>query len=199
MTVAFTAPTPFSRQHLSPVVASAPFARDAPVRLDLTTLTAAYGEHNRAVYRLAYRILNDHFAAEDVVQDAFLKLWTGAAQYDPARGPILGLLLTIARHKAIDGMRKMARRRRSEDAGCVGETFVGDGPEQATERAEDAREVRRALLTIPRHQRQVIEMAYFDHLTCREIAAAIAVPAGTVKSRTRRGLQSLLADRRLRR
>ena len=166
---------------LSPVV---------PLELD-DTLLAAYGEHRGSAYALAYRILGDGSAAEDAVQDAFLKLWTGSAQFDPSRGTMRGLLLTIARHTSIDVMRRRARRERTEQTYCTDATYVADGPEHETERAVDARRVREALLALPAEQRGPIELAYFSGLTRREIAAAATLPIGTVKSRMRLGMRKL--------
>lgn len=171
-----------------------------PAALDPTTLVAAYGAHRGAAYRLAYQILGDGPGAEDAVQDAFLKLWTGAAQFDPSRGSMRGLLLTITRHTSIDGIRRRARRQRTEGTYCADATYVTDGPERETERADEARDVRDALLLLPGEQRRAIEMAYFAGLTRREIAAERTVPVGTVKSRMRLGMRKLattLADRRL--
>lgn len=171
-----------------------------PAALDPTTLVAAYGAHRGAAYRLAYQILGDGPGAEDAVQDAFLKLWTGAAQFDPSRGSMRGLLLTITRHTSIDGIRRRARRQRTEGTYCADATYVTDGPERETERADEARDVRDALRLLPGEQRRAIEMAYFAGLTRREIAAEGTVPVGTVKSRMRLGMRKLattLADRRL--
>ncbi len=171
-----------------------------PGALDPTTLVAAYSAHRGAAYRLAYRILGDGPAAEDAVQDAFLKLWIGTAQFDPARGSMRGLLLTITRHMSIDGIRRRARRQRTESTYCTDATYVTDGPERETERADEARHVRDALLALPGEQRLAIEMAYFSGLTRREIAASGEAPIGTVKSRMRLGMKKLaltLADRRL--
>jgi RNA polymerase sigma-70 factor (ECF subfamily) len=173
----------------------------AQVALDRTTLVAAYGAHRGAAYTLAYRILGDGPAAEDAVQDAFLKLWTGSAQFDPSRGSMRGLLLTIARHTSIDVIRKRANRQRTENAYCTDATYVTDGPEHATERADEARHVRDALRGLPGEQRHTIEMAYFSGLTRREIAASGSVPIGTVKSRMRLGMRKLavtLGDRAMR-
>jgi RNA polymerase sigma-70 factor (ECF subfamily) len=172
----------------------------APIALDTATLVAAYGEHRGAAYRLAYRILGDGAAAEDAVHDAFLKLWTGTAQFDPSRGSMRGLLLTIARHTSIDVIRRRARRQRTENTYCADATYVTDGPERLTECADEARHVRAALLALPGEQRSAIEMAYFGGLTRREIAALDTVPVGTVKSRMRLGMKKLastLADRRV--
>jgi RNA polymerase sigma-70 factor (ECF subfamily) len=163
-------------------------------------LVAAYRAHRDAAYMLAYRLLGDGPSAEDAVQDAFLKLWIGNAQFDPSRGSMRGLLLTIARHTSIDVIRKRARRQRTESTYCTEATYVTDGPEHATERADEARHVRAALLALPREQRDAIQMAYFAGLTRRQVAASGTVPVGTVKSRMRLGMKKLaltLADRRL--
>jgi RNA polymerase sigma-70 factor (ECF subfamily) len=171
-----------------------------PLVLDESALVTAYGVHRSAAYSLAYRILGDGPEAEDAVQDAFLKLWTGAAQFDPSRGSMRGLLLTIARHTSLDVIRKRTRRQRIENTYCTGATYVTDGPEPATERADEARHVRDAVLALPQKQRRAIEMAYFSGQTRREIASSSNVAVGTVKSRMRLGMKKLaraLADRRV--
>lgn len=166
-------------------------ATASPTPMDQPTLDAAYSEHRGAAYRVAYRILGDGPAAEDAVQDAFLKLWTGAVQFDPSRGSMRGLLLTITRHTSIDVIRRRSRRQRIESTYCIDATYVTDGPERATECADEARRVRDAVLALPGEQRRTIEMAYFSELTRREIAASGAVPIGTVKSRMRLGMRKL--------
>lgn len=163
----------------------------APTSLDSAELIDAYGAHRGAAYQLAYRILNDGPAAEDAVQDAFLKLWTGSSQFDPGRGTMRGLLLTITRHTSIDLIRRRASRQRTEHTYCTDETWISDGPEQATERGEDARNVQSALVSLPSGQRSVIEMAYFSGLTRQQIAAEMTIPIGTVKSRMRLGMRKL--------
>ncbi len=161
-----------------------------PLMLD-GTLVAAYAEHHRSAYNLAYRILGDGAAAEDAIQDAFVKLWTGRAQFDPSRGTMRGFLLTIARHTSTDVMRRRARRERTEQTYCRDATYVTEGPEQETERTVAARSVRDALRDLPEDQRRPIELAYFSGLTRRQIADSSTVPIGTVKSRMRLGMRKL--------
>ncbi len=189
------------RQRPAPVAGSA-WPQAAPLVLNSSTLVDAYGAHRAAAYRLAYSILADGPAAEDAVQDTFIKLWTGGAQFDPTRGPILGLVLTIARHMSIDGIRRQTRRRRVEGTYSIDESSTSDGPERTTEREEEAHNVKVALLHLPSEQRAVVELAYFSGLTRQEIAAAMTIPVGTVKSRMRlamRKLASALGDEPLRR
>lgn len=166
---------------------------DPPDRLSLdrSSLIAAYREHHGAASRLAYRILGDSADAEDAVHDAFIKLWTASAPFDPSRGSVRGLLLTIARHTSIDVTRKRARRLRTESAYCTDATYVTDGPEHDSERAEDAHRLKDALLALPDEQRRAIELAYFGGLTRSQIAAETAISVGTVKSRMRLGMRKL--------
>jgi RNA polymerase sigma-70 factor (ECF subfamily) len=190
MTTATIEAVPAIRRHRHSGVAYG-WRAAVPTLLDPTTLVAAYGAYRGAAYSLAYRILGDGPAAEDAVQDAFLKLWTGTAQFDPSRGSMRGLLLTITRHTSIDVIRRRARRQRTESTYFADATYVTDGPERSTERADEAQHVRNALLALPGEQRCAIEMAYFLGLTRREIAAAGTVPIGTVKSRMRLGMKKL--------
>jgi RNA polymerase sigma-70 factor (ECF subfamily) len=159
--------------------------------MDPAALVAAYGDHRSAAYNVAYRILGDGPAAEDAVQDAFLKLCTGNSQFDPARGSLRGLLQTIARHTSIDVIRSRVRRQQTESTYCADATYVTDGPERATESAEEARHLKRALSALPSDQRRAIEMAYFGGLTCRQISAEMTIPVGTVKSRMRLAMRRL--------
>jgi len=169
-----------------------PKRRPCPSRqLDRATLVAAYGAHRAAAYLVAYRILGDRPAAEDAVQEAFLKLWTGNAQFDPSRGSMRGLLMTIARHASLDAMRRCTRRQRIENVYCTDESYVTDGPERATELGDDARDVRSALVTLPDAQRRVIEMTYFSGLSRGQIAKEMNIPLGTVKSRMRLGMEKM--------
>jgi RNA polymerase sigma-70 factor, ECF subfamily len=164
---------------------------------DVDAFTLLVGRYRLPAVRLAYGIAGNE--AEDAVQDAFVKLWVGTAQFDEARGSMRGLLLTITRHTSIDAIRKRTRRQRTETTYYAEAPHVIDGPERATECADDARHIRSALVALPDQQRRAIEMAYFSGLTRREIATSHAVPEGTVKSRMRLGMAKLaltLADRR---
>jgi RNA polymerase sigma-70 factor (ECF subfamily) len=144
-------------------------------------------------YALALRITTETGLAEDVVQDSFLGVWRNAARYAEAKGSVRGWLLAIVRHRAIDAM----RRQRSgvalgddvDDAMPAALTLPDIWPEVAGRL--DAEQVRRALTALPPAQREVIEMAYFDGLTQREIADKTRAPLGTVKSRMRLGLVSM--------
>lgn len=156
-------------------------------------LETIYDRYHTMAYALALRITTETGLAEDVVQDSFLGLWRNAGRYAEAKGSVRGWLLAIVRHRAIDAMRR-------QRAGVV----LGEDPDEALPSALtlpdiwpevagrlDAEQVRVALTVLPPAQREVIELAYFDGLTQREIADQTHAPLGTVKSRMRLGLVAL--------
>ena len=156
-------------------------------------LETLYDRYHRMAYALALRITTETGLAEDVVQDSFLGVWRNAARYAEAKGSVRGWLLAIVRHRAIDAVRRqragVALGDDVDDAMPAALTLPDIWPEVAGRL--DAEQVRRALTALPPAQREVIEMAYFDGLTQREIADKTRAPLGTVKSRMRLGLVSM--------
>jgi RNA polymerase sigma-70 factor (ECF subfamily) len=176
---------------------------DADDREDLQRLAAGdgdaaarlYDRHARAVYSLVLRILNDEGDAEDVVQDVFAQAWRQAARYDASRGAVGAWLLMMARSRAIDKLRSARARpgsRITEDPTAIDDmpAALRDAPSVIID-AENARLVQRALAELPLLQRLVIELAYYEGLTQREIADRLEQPLGTIKSRLRLGLLRL--------
>ncbi len=132
---------------------------------------------------------------EDVMQRVFYEVWRVHERYDPNLS-LRGWVLGIARKRAIDQLRK--RRDVVVPIESMRE-IVGDDGREVADRMVWADEVRTALNMLPPLQREVIEMAYFQSYTQTEIAAALDIPLGTVKTRTSRGLQrmaGLLEDNR---
>jgi RNA polymerase sigma-70 factor (ECF subfamily) len=176
---------------------------DADDREDLQRLAAGdgdaaarlYDRHARAVYSLVLRILNDEGDAEDVVQEVFAQAWRQAARYDASRGAVGAWLLMMARSRAIDKLRSVRARpgsRGVDDPAAIDDmpAPLRDAP-SAIIAAENARLVQRALAELPLLQRLVIELAYYEGLTQREIADRLEQPLGTIKSRLRLGLLRL--------
>jgi RNA polymerase sigma factor (sigma-70 family) len=132
---------------------------------------------------------------EDVMQRVFYEVWRVHDRYDPNLS-LRGWVLGIARKRAIDQLRK--RRDVVVPIDSMRE-IVGDDGREVADRMVWADEVRTALSMLPPLQREVIELAYFQSYTQTEIAAALDIPLGTVKTRTSRGLQrmaGLLEDNR---
>lgn len=156
------------------------------------TLGALYDCHAPVVYGLALAILKNPHDAEDLTQEIFLALCS-ECDYDPARGPLVGFLVTMTRSRAIDKLRGRSRRvrflERWGDEPPAGEAFPT--PPEEVSLAECSGSVRNALAQLPEPQRRVLEMAYFRGLSQAEIATELNAPLGTVKSWARRGLFSL--------
>jgi len=153
-----------------------------------------------SVYGSALRVLGDNSAAQDVVQDVFVELWRHPGRYDPAAGTLRTYLIVLARHRAVDlvrsELRRVARQERSYRL-TPAPLMASAGDEVLA--AETAGLVRSAVQSLPATQRQVVELAYFDGLTCREVAHAVGIPEGTAKSRLRLALAKLeeMLDRQL--
>lgn len=152
-----------------------------------------YDRYHAMAYALALRITTETGLAEDVVQDSFLGLWRNAGRYAEAKGSVRGWLLAIVRHRAIDAVRRqragVALGEETDETLPAALTLPDVWPEVAGRL--DAEQVRGALTVLPPAQREVIELAYFDGLTQREIAERTRAPLGTVKSRMRLGLVAL--------
>jgi RNA polymerase sigma-70 factor (ECF subfamily) len=155
-----------------------------------------YDRHGGAAYSLAYRIVGDRAAAEDVVQEAFLSVWRSESGYDAARGSVRGWALGVVRHRAIDAVRRRATTPPVAFEHQL-EQIVEQPSAALTEvevlRRESARELRGALGALPGEQSQVIELAYFGGFSQSEIAEMLALPIGTVKGRMRLGLEKIRA------
>jgi RNA polymerase sigma-70 factor (ECF subfamily) len=152
---------------------------------DRTALAALYERHSGVLLGLALRIVRERREAEDLLHDVLLEAWRAAKDFDPNRGRVRTWLAIRMRSRALD-LQKSARV--SRNAGDAGLDVVVDEREG---RSPDHARVRRALGQLTDDQRNVVELAYFEGLTCSEIAARIAIPVGTVKSRLAAGLRQL--------
>jgi RNA polymerase sigma-70 factor (ECF subfamily) len=157
---------------------------------DLTALAALYDRYGRLAYALAYRILGEGPAAEDVVHDAYISAWRGAGSYRRERGNVRGWLMSIVHHRAVDVLRRKTTFRPAP-LEAAAERPADDDTAEAAERNVEHQTVREALEGLPQAQRRTIELAYFGGYTHVELAELMGVPLGTVKGRMRIGLQKL--------
>lgn len=173
-------------------------------RRDPAALMNLHDRYARLAFGLAYRILGEAGAAEEVVQDAFMLVWRRATLFDasPGRGQgkARSWLMTIVHNRAIDIYRRRSSRNGDNQTQPIDELenelstpdIWGDVAQTL-----DRERVRAAVAALPAEQRAAIELAYFEGLTHREIAERSGTPLGTVKGRLRLGLQKLyglLAD-----
>jgi RNA polymerase sigma-70 factor (ECF subfamily) len=152
-----------------------------------------YDRYSGLAYTLAFRVLNDAGAAEDVVQEAFLSVWRRASTYHSDRGSLRTWVCSIVHHRALDRLRGRAGRARQDVAlehAPIEVTSVSDTWDQVADALERA-QVRSALNELSVEQRETIELAYFGGYSQSEISDLMHVPLGTVKGRTRLALRKL--------
>lgn len=152
---------------------------------------ALYDRHAARVHGLALRVLGDPMTAEEVTQDAFLRLWTRADTYNPGRGRLSSWLLTITRRLAIDHFRLEGRRPPAWNPSDP-ESALEKIPDPASQ-SEESRwgSLKFALNTLPQEQRSVIELAFYHGMSHSQIAEYQSTPLGTVKTRIRLGMEKL--------
>jgi RNA polymerase sigma-70 factor (ECF subfamily) len=156
---------------------------------DERALADLYDRHVAALLGVALRILKVRQDAEDLVHDVFVEAWQRAGDFDASRGSVRSWLLVRTRSRAVDRLRSLeaARKRgllasREDSAPTVVEP-IWDGA--------DRMRAKRALDALPEAQRALVELAYFEGLSCSEMAARCALPIGTVKSRLAAGMAKL--------
>jgi RNA polymerase sigma-70 factor (ECF subfamily) len=158
---------------------------------DERAIEALYERYSGPLYSLAYQVTGGDRFAQDVVQEVFVAVWKNAGRFDPARGSLSSWLFSLARHKAIDLVRKEANvRRHTADVDLEFEESPDDVDQEAWLRLRrDA--VRNAMLGLPEAQRKALELAFFGGLTHVEVSEALGIPLGTAKTRIRTALLRL--------
>lgn len=152
---------------------------------DRAALATLYERHSSLLLGLALRIVREKREAEDLLHDVFLEAWRSAKDFDPKRGRVRTWLAIRMRSRALD-LQKSARV--SRNTGDAGLDVIVDDSEGAS---PDHGRIRAALSALAAEQRKVLELAYFEGLSCTEIAERVAIPVGTVKSRIAAGLERL--------
>ena len=163
---------------------------------DTAALAELYDRHSRLLFGLIVRIVRDRGEAEDLLQEAFVRVWTRAETYDAQVGGPLPWIVRVARNCAIDRLR--TRRVRAPvdaiDFAAVEAAAPATGiqtPEAAVLIAEQRRTLSGALAGLPAEQRRLIEAAFFEGYTHSELAHRFELPLGTVKTRIRAGMSAM--------
>ena len=160
-------------------------------------LETLYDRYASTVLGISVKIMGDQAAAEDVLQETFWRVWQSAASFQSQRGSFTGWLFRIARNLAIDAYRRRKIRPRPITDVDDSDSKIDQTPDPSMDVAEQSqlllnhKQVLSALATLPRVQRQVIEMAYYYGMTRQEIAEATGEALGTIHTRARLALQKL--------
>jgi RNA polymerase sigma-70 factor (ECF subfamily) len=162
-------------------------------RGDAEAFEVIYDRHSRVAFSLAFRLLGDRQAAEDLVQDSFLAVWRGAGSFASSRGSVRNWMLSILHNRGVDRLRTLGAISRRQDALEQVELRRPDEPDAAALGIQSALagSVREELGSLPAEQHEVLKLAYYGGFTHHEIAEMLKLPLGTVKSRMRLGLERL--------
>jgi RNA polymerase sigma-70 factor (ECF subfamily) len=159
---------------------------------DAFAFSVLHDRHSRVTYWLARRLTGDEQDAEDLMQEAFLKVWRSAGSYRAQRGSVRTWMLSVVRNQGIDWLRSQASHRRTQEKTRAeaprsqpSEVFIESWRNFRRDR------VREALEDLPHTQHKVLALAHFSDRTNAEIAERLCLPLGTVKGRIRLGLKKL--------
>ena len=150
--------------------------------------------YQRRVFGLAYSMTSDVGVAEDVAQEAMIRVWRHAPVFDPRRGSVTSWVLTITRNLAIDALRlRRAVPMDPDDFAATALTSSEHNPEDAVRRGDIRHIVRTALRVLPEEQQRAVVLAAVYGRTALEISESEGIPLGTAKTRIRTGLIRLRA------
>ena len=161
-------------------------------RRDAPAADVLYGRFASRIYGLGIVMLGNDAAAQDLVQDTFVKLWRSAERYDASRGKLETWVLLVARSLAIDALRRRVLEARSlETLGRPPEADQRPLPDELAATADMAARARTAMEGLSGEQRAALELAYFGGKTSAEVAEMEGIPIGTAKTRIRTALLRL--------
>lgn len=159
-------------------------------------LKELYSRYARSLRALIGSVVREESEADDVLQESFLQIWREAHHYSPKAGKPLGWVITIARRRAIDRVRRRDSYRRAKqrfEDEIKPQTPLPrvNGAVPEVSQSDLRRFLDRQMEVLPPVQREAVELAYFSGLSQREIAAVTKTPLGTVKTRLQLGLRKL--------
>ena len=162
---------------------------------DQHALEVLYRRHYAHLKAIVLRVIHDDGLADDLLQEIFMEVWRLADRYSPQKGLALGWLITLSRRRAIDRLRKLQAYGRVEEKL---QKEVQQEPEMTRHDVEqdlaanDLREVlRKIIATLPPAQQQAVDLAFYQGMSQREIAAHTSIPLGTIKTRLELGVRKI--------
>ena len=160
----------------------------ATAKGDQAAFQSLYEATRAKLYGVVLRILRRHDLADEVIQDAYVKIWSGAGQFDPSRASPITWMVTIARNRAIDVVRKRAEASIEDEDGAL--DVASDDPDPLARR-EMNEELKRLLDCIGRlepDRQKLVLMAYYNGLSREQLSAKTVTPVNTIKTWLRRAL-----------
>jgi len=165
-------------------------------REDPDALSQLYDRYNGILKALILRVIHNEAEADDLLQEIFMEIWNQAKNFSAQKGKPLGWMVTLARRRAIDGLRKKqayarAGERLQNETEQQPDAWVHNTTQEEITFSDTRALVRKVIGTLPPAQQQAIELAFFRGMSQREIAANTNTPLGTVKTRLELGLKKI--------
>src|SRR2546423_13227161 len=162
-----------------------------------TALRELYDRYGKTLKAVIAHVVHEEAEADDVLQEIFLQIWKEAAHYSPQAGKPLGWVVTLARRRAIDRLRRRqaycrAKERFETHIERQPDSWMKNRIDEQLIRSDMRRFLQKQMKTLPAYQREAIELSFFDGLSHREIATLTGTPLGTVKTRLELGLRKLM-------
>lgn len=149
-----------------------------------------YDHYSGALMGIIFRIINDHQLAEDILQEAFVKIWNNFSSYDDSKGRLFTWMLNITRNLTIDTVRSKGYKKQTKIQSS--ENAVGNASNNVNENERfDGLGIRKQVTLLKEDQKKIIDLAYFEGFTQNEISQKLGIPLGTVKTRMRSAITEL--------
>lgn len=163
---------------------------------DPEALSVLYDRYNGILKALILRVIHNEAEADDLLQEIFMEIWNQAKNFSAEKGKPLGWMVTLARRRAIDGLRKKQAYARAEErlqteTEQQPDAWVHNATEEEINFHDTRVLVNRVINTLPVAQQEAINLAFFSGMSQREIAARTGTPLGTVKTRLELGLKKI--------
>lgn len=160
-------------------------------------LAALYRRHTPLLRTIIARVVNNDTDTDDLLQEVFMEIWNRVDRYEEAKGKALGWIVTLARRRAIDKVRKKQAYARAEER--LREQTYGEAnamhpsTDDQAMNGDTAEIFQRILSTLPPAQREAVQLAYYAGLSQRDIARKTGIPLGTIKTRLELAVRKLRA------
>ena len=149
-----------------------------------------YDNYAGALNGIITRMVEDRQLAEDILQEAFIKIWNNFSNYDPEKGRLFTWMLNITRNLTIDTLRSKGYKKQRKISGDENSVSNYSSDNKVAERF-DTIGLRKRLINLKPEQRSIIDLAYFNGYTQDEISKEMGIPLGTVKTRMRSAILEL--------
>ncbi len=157
---------------------------------DQSAFSYLYDNYSGALFGLIYKMVNDKELAEDILQEAFVKIWNNFSNYDNAKGRLFTWMINLTRNLTIDTLRSKGYKKQSKIRSDENSVNNLSDNTHAAEKF-DAMGIRKQLTLLTNDQKQIIDLAYFGGFTQDEISKQLGIPLGTVKTRMRAAILEL--------